>query len=116
MNRFGYEVGEARKKGGLTLEKIARRAGTVKGYISGVITGAVRPPSPKVIRKLAPILGIPEDRLLALSVIAKLPKRLPLSSLLGVCTEIVTEQAREDAASQAIADAHSVQSLKREAV
>lgn len=114
MTRFSFEVRAARVKKGLTLDKLARRVGTHKGYLSGIEGDKVNPPSAKVVRKMAHVLEIPEDRLLALGVVAKMPRRLPLASLSAVVHEILTEQAREDAASQAIADAHAEHALKRE--
>lgn len=116
MTRFGFEVRQARHKQGLTLDKVARRTGTHKGYVSGIENDKVNPPSHKIIRKLAPILDVKEDRLLALAVIAKLPKRLPLSSLAGVCEEILAMQREEDRLHDAAAEAHSLQALNREAV
>lgn len=114
MSRFSYEVREARVKKGLTLEKLARRVGTHKGYLSGIEGNKVNPPSAKVVRKMAHVLDIPEDRLLALGVVAKMPRRLPLTSLSAVVNEILMDQAKADAASKAIEESHSEQALKRE--
>ncbi len=114
MNRYGYEIHEARKKSGITLEKLAKKCGTHKGYISGIENGKVNPPAARVTRRIAAALGLKEDRLLALKVISVLPRRLPMSTLVAVCGEILRAQAQEDSMNASIADAHSEQALKRE--
>src|SRR6266850_1221443 len=50
---FGARVRFLRSAKGLTLEQVARTLGTQKGYVSGIETGHVRPPSPRFIAKFA---------------------------------------------------------------
>lgn len=58
MNSFGQVVRARRKQLGLQLTEVAKRAGTVKGYLSGVESGKLRPPAPKVTAKLAKVLDL----------------------------------------------------------
>jgi len=53
MSQFGKVIMALRQKRGLTLDVMARKLGTHKGYVSGWITGAVNPPSPKILSKIA---------------------------------------------------------------
>ena len=53
MSRFGERVKKLRKDKNLTVEKVAKAIGSHKGYVSGIENGKVKPPSPKLVRKIA---------------------------------------------------------------
>jgi transcriptional regulator with XRE-family HTH domain len=53
VSRFGDLVKASRLDRGLTLEAVAKAIGSHKGYISGIETGNVNPPSLKLIKKYA---------------------------------------------------------------
>ncbi len=57
MSRFGDLVRKLRKEKGLTMEAVARRVGSQKGYISGIENDKVNPPSLKIIKKYAKLFG-----------------------------------------------------------
>ena len=73
MSRFGDLVKSLRKEKGLTVEEVAKKVGTHKGYISGIETGKVNPPSVKMIRKFARLLGQDEKELVRLAWVDKAP-------------------------------------------
>lgn len=64
MKSYSRVLHDARKAKGWTLEDVARRCGTHKGYISGIEGGKVAPPSPKLSNKLAKVLGLDAKDLL----------------------------------------------------
>lgn len=53
-----------RTRKGLTQERLARRAGVTKFYISQLETGLRQNPSLPVLRRLAKALGVPVTELL----------------------------------------------------
>jgi transcriptional regulator with XRE-family HTH domain len=57
VSRFGDLVRKLRKERGLTLEAVAGKIGTHKGYVSGIENDKVNPPSIKIIKKYAKVLG-----------------------------------------------------------
>lgn len=73
MSMFGEQIRKLRKENRLTLEQVARKVGTHKGYVSGIETGKVRPPSVKLIRKLAKIFGQDEKLLVRMAWVDKAP-------------------------------------------
>ena len=73
MSMFGEHIRSLRKERGLTLEQVARKVGTHKGYVSGIETGKVRPPSVKLIRKLAKVFGQDEKSLVRMAWVDKAP-------------------------------------------
>jgi transcriptional regulator with XRE-family HTH domain len=73
MSRFGELVGRLRKERGLTLADVARKIGSQKGYISGIESGKVNPPSVKLIRKYAKAFGQDERALVRLAWVDKAP-------------------------------------------
>ena len=73
MSMFGEQIRKLRKESRLTLEQVARKVGTHKGYVSGIETGKVRPPSVKLIRKLAKIFGQDEKKLVRMAWVDKAP-------------------------------------------
>ena len=62
-----------RQSKGLTLETVAKKVGTHKGYISGIERGMVSPPSVKMIRKFAKAFGQDEKLLVRLAWVDKAP-------------------------------------------
>lgn len=57
MSNFGELVKRMRKERGLTLEQVAKKIGSHKGYVSGIENDKVNPPSVKIIRKFAKLFG-----------------------------------------------------------
>lgn len=73
MKTFGQFIREARLKKGLTLEKVASRIRTHKGYISGIEGGKVSQPSRRFIGGLCRLLDLPETGMAALAHAEKAP-------------------------------------------
>jgi len=73
MSMFGELIRRLRKEKRLTLEQVARKVGTHKGYVSGIETGKVRPPSVKLIRKLAKVFGQDDKTLVRMAWVDKAP-------------------------------------------
>jgi transcriptional regulator with XRE-family HTH domain len=71
---FGAILKHARLARGWTLEQGARRARSTKGYLSGLETGRVRPPSADLVLRLAKLYNLDRADLLLRSVIEKAPK------------------------------------------
>lgn len=76
MNNFGEFVKSMRKAKGLTLEKLANKIGTEKGYISSIENGKVNPPSAEVVRDMADALDVNREELLLLAYVQKAPKEI----------------------------------------
>ena len=95
MSRFGDVIRKLRKEQALTLEAVARKTGTHKGYLSGIETGQVNPPSVRFIRKLAKALGQDARRLARLAWVDKAPEILrdDAEAFLRWCEE---REARHD--------------------
>ena len=74
MERFGVVVKRVRLEKGWTLEQVAKKLGTHKGYVSGIETGKVNPPSAKLVRRYARTLGRDEKDLLRRAHTEKAPK------------------------------------------
>jgi len=72
-NPFGDLVKERRHTALMTLDQVAARLKTHKGYVSGFETGAVNPPRPYMIKKLAKLFNIPEIELQVLAHACKAP-------------------------------------------
>lgn len=73
MKDFASVVKEARRFKGLTLQAVATKVGTHKGYISGVEHRKVNPPSAKIVRKMAKLFQLDVQELLILGVVEKAP-------------------------------------------
>lgn len=76
MQMFGPYLKALRKQKGFTLEKLGKKSGVRKGYLSGVENGKVNPPSPKAIRTIARALETDRKELLLLAYIAKAPAEI----------------------------------------
>jgi transcriptional regulator with XRE-family HTH domain len=74
LTHFGALVKRLRKDRGLTLENVASKIGSHKGYVSGIESGKVNPPSVKLIRKFAKLFGQDERRLVLLAWVDKAPE------------------------------------------
>ncbi len=57
MSRFGDLVRRLRMERGMTLEAVALKLGSHKGYVSGIENAKVNPPSLKFIQKYAKVFG-----------------------------------------------------------
>ena len=76
MPRFGQVIRDQMVRKKLTLQQLAKASGTYKGYICGMCTGSVNPPSPKMVQRLCTVLDLDYQEMLALAVFEKLPKGL----------------------------------------
>lgn len=76
MPTFGSYIKDLRSLKGWTLQTLAEKCGTHKGYASGWETGSVNPPSPKIVKKLAAVLGVKELPLLLMAYAEKAPKEI----------------------------------------
>lgn len=76
MQDFAAIVKAARLRSGLTLQALAGKLGTHKGYCSGIENRKVNPPSAKVIRKMAKLLVLDVQELLIHATADKAPKEI----------------------------------------
>lgn len=74
MKRFTTILKRARLARGWTLEDVARRTGSHKGYISGIENGRVAPPGARLLLKLADGYGLDGTELLLMALVEKAPK------------------------------------------
>jgi SOS-response transcriptional repressor LexA len=74
MSRFGDLVKRLRKDRSMTLEQVARKIQSHKGYVSGIENGTVNPPSVKFIRKFARIFQYDEKQMVRMAYVDKAPK------------------------------------------
>ena len=74
MERFGSILKKVRRERGLTLEILAAKLGTYKGYISGIENGKVPPPSMRFLPAMARVLGLDVRELAFLSWAEKTPR------------------------------------------
>lgn len=73
---FGPFVKALRKAAGLTLDVVATRLGTHKGYISGIENRTVAPPSPKFVARFAQLYSVDGKDLLRRAEVEKLPAEI----------------------------------------
>lgn len=71
---FGKKIQELRKAKGLTLDEVAKQIESCKGYISSIESCTRKPPSDKIVKKLAKVLGVSKKVLLRLAHIDKIPE------------------------------------------
>jgi len=76
LQSFGSRVKELRKARGMTLEEVARKVGTHKGYVSGIERRRVRPPSEKFVTRFARALSVDERELHRLAWVEKAPLQI----------------------------------------
>jgi len=74
VSNFGDLVKRLRKEKGLTLEAVAKRIGSHKGYVSGIENDKVNPPSVKIIRKFAKLFVQDEKTLVRIAWADKAPQ------------------------------------------
>lgn len=100
MKRFGEYVRDARKAKGWTLDRLAWEIRSHKGYVSGIETGKVPPPSAKVVEKLCRKLDLPDpDDMQALAYLEKRPDEVRLDSLIVIADRLAKAAAPVAAAS-----------------
>jgi transcriptional regulator with XRE-family HTH domain len=73
VSHFGDLVRKLRKEKGLTLEAVAKKIGSHKGYVSGIENDKVNPPSVKIIKKYAKLFGQDARTLARLAWVDKAP-------------------------------------------
>ncbi len=73
MSHFGSLIKDLRKQQSLTLEAVARKIGTHKGYVSGIENDKVNPPSVKIILRFAKLLDQDPKMLVRLAWVDKAP-------------------------------------------
>lgn len=73
MERFGEIIKRARQAHSWTLERLARKIGTHKGYVSGMEGGSCTPPSAKLVSRLARALQLDDRDLLLRAYVGKAP-------------------------------------------
>ena len=76
MSHFGDRVKELRKEKGLTLDVVAKKIGSHKGYVSGIENDKVNPPSVKLVKKFAKLFRQDARTLARLAWVDKAPKIL----------------------------------------
>ena len=73
---YGAIIQACRKSRGMTLQEVAKRIESHKGYVSGIENGMVNPPSPTITCKLATMFGLDQEDLLEVAWAEKAPKRI----------------------------------------
>ena len=76
MHSYGSVIRRARQERGLSLVELADKAGTNKGYISGIETESVSPPAPRLSMRLAKALGLDPKDLLRRAWVEKAPREI----------------------------------------
>lgn len=61
---FGRYLKRAREKKGLSIRRLANIAGVSGAYLSQIETGTREAPSPHILRRLAPVLGVSYEELM----------------------------------------------------
>ena len=67
LQGLGHELRAARKQKGLTLQEVAEPAKISLTYLQKLERGGVNSPSPRVLKRLAEVLGVSYERLMALA-------------------------------------------------
>ena len=67
LAELGQELSAARKRLGATLESVATPANISVAYLRKLEKGNVNNPSPRVLQRLADVLDVPYNRLMALA-------------------------------------------------
>jgi transcriptional regulator with XRE-family HTH domain len=84
MSNFGDLVKRLRKERAMTLDQVARKIGSHKGYVSGIENGKVNPPSVKFIRKFARLFSHDEKEMVRIAWLDKAPKLIKDEISVGV--------------------------------
>lgn len=98
MKTFGQRVHAARKAKGLTLEALARAIRSHKGYISGIESGKVSAPSPKIIPLLCRRLELDPGDMAALAWWEKRPRGVTLDAAARLVDDLLAESIKSVAA------------------
>lgn len=103
MSHFGDRVKKLRKEKNLTLEQVARKIGSHKGYVSGIENDKVNPPSVKMIKKFAKLFGQDVRMLVRLAWVDKAPSilREDAEQFLGWCQGELTSRGEKATTSAA---------------
>ena len=78
------------------MEKVAQAVGTRKGYVSGIESGKLRPPSPKYVRRFARFYMVDEKDLLRHAYAEKAPKLIRDEVIRALCMVNPSEQEMSD--------------------
>lgn len=73
LSHFGTLVKRLRQEKDLTLEAVAKKIGSHKGYVSGIENDKVNPPSVKIILRYAKLFGQDPKNLVRLAWVDKAP-------------------------------------------
>jgi len=73
MLSYGHRILNARISKNLTLETLAKKVGTHKGYISGIEHRKVAAPSPDLTRRFCAVLGLDVKEMTTLAWVEKAP-------------------------------------------
>jgi transcriptional regulator with XRE-family HTH domain len=76
MERFGQWLHRVRRAQDMTLDTLAKKTRSHKGYYSGIELGKTPPPSAKMVRKIAEVFNEDPKTLLLMSWVEKAPKEL----------------------------------------
>ena len=95
MSYFGVLVRKLRKERNMTLEAVARKIGSHKGYVSGIENGKVNPPSVKFIKKFARIFSWDEKQMTIMAYVDKAPKLAREAAEMLLSPEIAGAAASE---------------------
>jgi transcriptional regulator with XRE-family HTH domain len=76
LSHFGDLVRKLRMEKGLTLEAVAKKIGSHKGYVSGIENDKVNPPSVAIIKKYAKLFRQDARTLARLAWVDKAPEIL----------------------------------------
>ena len=73
MEHFNEWMKKERKARNLTLDQVAKKLRTHKGYVSGIENAKVNPPSPRICRRIAALFNMHPGQVLAMAMIDKAP-------------------------------------------
>ncbi len=72
MQSFGEWIRQERRKKNWTLQDVAKRIGSHKGYVSGIENAKVNPPSAKLCKRIARIFDADPVHLMVMSRLEKM--------------------------------------------
>lgn len=74
MTQFSVSMKELRAATGMTLDQVAKKIKSHKGYVSGIENGKVNPPSLKFLKRFAVLYGTDFEALVLQAYIDKAPE------------------------------------------
>jgi transcriptional regulator with XRE-family HTH domain len=95
---FGNLIKQLRKEQNLTLDRVARKIGSQKGYVSGIENGKVNPPSVKIIREFARLFRKDAKKLVWIAWADKAPKMIRKEARQLVAQFLLRKQFESDPA------------------